>query len=96
MKPFRLVNLDNRHGAFKDGYTHAIRFERYQFSNSKYDANNVEQKCKDYFGPQSWVRRSDRANWHAEFGAKSRSYGSTPYWIYFRKESDLCFIMLGM
>jgi len=84
----KIVKLDNRHGAFKEGYSHALRFESWSSEVSK-----IEKKVSDLFGIAGW-RRREANTWYAEFGSKG-NYRNKPYWIFFRDEASITFLWLA-
>jgi len=83
----KTVKLDKRHRAFHDGYTHAYRFDAY----SGYAAW-VEMLLRDAYDRHSWTRKESKV-WHSEFG--SRQNGCKIFWIYFRDESVITYILLN-
>jgi hypothetical protein len=81
----KVIKLNRRYRLFKEnGYQAGLRFDTYGKT-----AENIEKTCRERLGLM-WCSDS---NWTGYFG-KRYVYGLTPYFIMFRKESDLSFVLL--
>ena len=85
----KIVKLDNRHSAFKEGFSHALRFDSWDTKVSK-----VEQKLHDIYGNTNWPRRN-ASTWFAQFGSRGK-LKYKPYWVYFRDEASITMLFLAI
>lgn len=69
------------------GHTVALRFSTW----SKQIAP-VEKVCRERLGGSAWNREGD---WCGYFGASNGHSDRRTYWISFRRESDLSFVLLS-
>ena len=84
----KIIKLNRRYRIFNEHrYQAGLRFNTY--SNS---ARDIENSCRERLGQPGRLQPCD-SNWTGYFG-KRNVYGATPYFIMFRKESDLSFILL--
>jgi hypothetical protein len=87
----KVVKLNRRFRQFRDhGHVVALRFESW---NSK--ARVVEKACRDRLKIAGWLRDHD---WYSYTGERNSRYDrdiGRPYWITFRRESDLAFVLLS-
>jgi hypothetical protein len=82
----KVIKLNRRYKLFKEhGYEAGVRFD--SWGNR---AREIEITCRDRLG-YSWNQES--SEWYRYFG-KRPANGPTPYFIMFRKESNLSFILL--
>ena len=86
----KIVKLDKRHNAFHEGFTHALRHDRYNV-----DVHKVEQCLRDQYGHEGFERKCAKV-WYGYFGPMTRyiSENSKTYWIVFRNESDITMLFL--
>lgn len=80
----KVVKLNKTHRLFKDGYTHAIRFNCYSGKCYSY-----ERRLREMYGDQY----AATSMWAARFGSKN-STGYTTFWIATRNEQDLTMLLL--
>ena len=84
----KVIKLNRRYQIFKEhGYQAGLRFNTY--GNT---ARNIEKTCLERLGASTYNQPLE-SNWTRYFG-KRNVYGPTPYFIMFRKESDLSFVLL--
>lgn len=82
----KVVKLNRRFRQFKEhGHTAALRFATYT------EAVPYEEIARVKLGSGGWVRHD---LWYSYFG-DNRQYGTRPYWITFRNESDLTLVLLS-
>lgn len=87
----KIVKLDNRHNAFKEGYTCALRFDEWNAP-----LHNLEKKIEGLFGHPAMCIGNSKL-WYPKFGKIIDPVTNVrPYWIYFRNESDLTFLTLTL
>jgi hypothetical protein len=72
------------------GYTHAIRFDRWDFI----DVSPYESAMERVFGPHRYDR--SRGDWYSSFGTKNSSTGYKPYYIYVRSEEMITMTLLAV
>jgi hypothetical protein len=85
----KVIKLDRRYKPNKEaGYESGLRFEGWWDHKDK--INQIERICKNRL-KGGWSALS--SDWFAYFG-KRRSGESTPYYIVFRKESDMTFVIM--
>jgi hypothetical protein len=78
----KIIKLNRRYRIFNEHrYQAGLRFNTY--SNN---AREIENSCRERLGPSD-------SSWTGYFG-KRNVYAATPYFIMFRKESDLSFVLL--
>jgi hypothetical protein len=86
----KVVKLNRRFRQFKEhGHTVALRF-----SNGYSDKiRAVEKACRARLQGGGWLRDHD---WYSYYGERNshRDIGR-PYWISFRRESDLTLVLLS-
>jgi hypothetical protein len=86
----KVIKLDRRYKPHKEaGYEAGLRFEGWWDHKDK--ISQIERICKSRLNSGWSVLHSD---WVAYFG-KRRSGESTPYYIVFRRESDMTFVLLS-
>ena len=85
----KVIKLDRRYKPNKEaGYEAGLRFNGYWDEKDK--INQIESICKSRL-----IRRSAlHSDWLGYFG-KRRSGESAPYYIVFRRESDMTFVLLS-
>lgn len=94
----KIVKLDNRYKAFKQGFIHALKFEQYGS-----DCALVEQSLHERYKTQTnlvtgqyygkfgrTVVKTTRNNWGLEITQRIPA----PYWIYLRNEADITLLLL--
>lgn len=87
----KVVKLNRRYKAYKEGFTHALRFNSW----SK-EAGEIEQILTTRYGSQyNWYKLHSNSQWTSGFGHRSNKYDTRPYWINLRKESDITMILLS-
>jgi len=85
----KVVKLNRRFKQFKEhGHTVAIRFESYE--PAKVAA--YEKICRARLRGHGYNRDAD---WASYFGHAPNTFSARPYWITFRKESDLTLVLLS-
>jgi hypothetical protein len=92
----KVVKLNRRFRQFRDyGHTMALRFEH---GHTK-DASEIVKVCRARLNGQGWLREHD---WYAYYGETPRPDPNRglrpcrPYWITFRRESDLTLVLLSV
>jgi len=86
----KVIKLDRRYKPHKEaGYESGLRFNGWW--NEKDKINLIESICKSRL-TSGWS--SQNSDWLAYFG-KRRSGESTPYYVMFRRESDMTFVLLS-
>jgi hypothetical protein len=85
----KVVKLNRRFKQFKEnGHTIALRFESYRPDTiSKY-----EKVCRARLRGHGYDRGAD---WCSYFGHAPDRNSSRPYWITFRRETDLTLVLLS-
>ena len=84
----KTVKLNRRFRQFREhGHVVALRFESW---NNK--ANAVERVCRDRLEGSGWSRNQD---WYSYTGDRIGRRDVCPYWITFRRESDLTLVLLS-
>jgi hypothetical protein len=86
MSIFKVVKLNHRHNATAYGYTIALKFNAYGSAVSR-----IEGLVTDAFGDMGLSVRSAK-QWFGDFGYTNG--GIRTYWIYFRREEDIAFMLL--
>jgi hypothetical protein len=85
----KVVKLNRRFNQFREhGHTVALRFDHW---SAKVSA--VERLVEQRIGGKSWNRSGD---WSSYFGASNGHSDRKPFWITFRRESDLTLVLLSM
>ena len=84
----KVTKLNRRYKVFKE-HSHevAVKFGSY---NSK--ASALERVCRNRLGDN--VMWNKNGTWYGWFGKKRSDMHHTPYFISFRKESDLTFALM--
>ena len=83
----KVVKLDRRFRQYKQhGHVVGVRCD-----NWAKEGQHLEQLCRDKLGGKTW--RRDNC-WYSYFG-KENGRGNRPYWITFRKEAHLTFVLLS-
>ena len=83
----KVIKLNCRYKLFKEqGYQAGLRFDQWHDN-----ARRIERTCRDRLGHSGITPAY--SDWHGYFGKRSW-YGPTPYFIMFRRESDLSFVLL--
>lgn len=85
----KVVKLNRRHNAFKQGFTHALRFNTWHQK-----AGEIENFLSQRYGGQFYWDRN-RGQWSSGFGSAPRGFTSRPYWINLKNESDISMILLS-
>ena len=87
----KIIKLTKNYTLYKKGYTHALRFAKWESKA----CNPIEEKMEQMFGTQwRWDRPTE---WQATFGSsKSPSTGRKPYFIAVRNESYLTMALLAL
>jgi len=84
----KVIKLNRRYRIFNEHrYQAGLRFNTY--GNN---AREIESSCRERLGPSGCFQPGD-SSWTGYFG-KRNVYAATPYFIMFRKESDLSFVLL--
>jgi hypothetical protein len=87
----KVIKLDRRYKPHKEaGYQAGLRFNGYWDEKEK--IAQIERICQSRLGSGWSALNSD---WLAYFGKRRFSYMSTPYYIMFRRESDMTFVLLS-
>lgn len=91
--PMKVIKLNGKYRLFKEHrYQAGLRFDTY--GNN---VRNIENSCRERLGPSGRFQpgrlQPCDSNWTSYFG-KRNVYAATPYFIMFRKESDLSFVLL--
>jgi len=82
----KVIKLNRRYKLFKEqGYRAGLRFD-YWDNNARI----VERTCRERLGHSGITPPSD---WYGYFGKRGWT-SPTPYFIMFRRESDLSFVLL--
>jgi hypothetical protein len=83
----KVVKLNRRFRQYKKhGHVIAVRCDSWLREGVP-----LEKICDTKLGAQGYVPDND---WHAYFG-KANGYGRRPFWITFRRESDLTLVLLS-
>jgi len=86
----KVIKLDRRYKPHKEaGYQTGLRFEGWW--DEKGNINQIESICRSRLG-NSWS--AQKSDWVSYFG-KRRVGESTPYYIMFRRTSDMTFVLLS-
>ena len=84
----KVIKLNRRYKVFKEhGHEVAVKFSSY---SSK--ASHLDRVCRDRLGDN--VMWNKNGTWYGWFGKKPAGTHNTPYFISFRKESDLTFVLM--
>jgi hypothetical protein len=83
----KVVKLNRRFRQFKD-HGHVVALKFINGYSDKIQA--VEKVCRDRLKGGGWLREHD---WYSYYGAPHGQH-PRPYWITFRRESDLSLILL--
>jgi hypothetical protein len=83
----KVIKLNRRYKVFKEhGHEVAVKF------NSLPKAMALDKVCQARLGDSAvWNKNG---TWHGWFGKKPAGMHHTPYFISFRKESDLTFVLM--
>ena len=85
----KVIKLDRRYKPNKEaGYEAGLRFNGYW--DDRTAINQIERICKNRL-KGGWSALS--SDWFAYFG-KRKTGESTPYYIVFRRESDMTFVLM--
>jgi len=85
----KVIKLDRRYNPHKEaGYQAGLRFAGWWDYKDK--ISQIESICQSRLGTSWLVRDSD---WVSYFGKRGRNV-ETPYYIMFRRESDMTFVLL--
>jgi len=83
----KVIKLNRRYKLFKEhGYQAGLRFDAW---GNK--ARLIEMACRERLG-DSFIRAD--SDWYGYFGKSPDGIKPTPYFIMFRRESDLSFMLL--
>lgn len=86
----KVVKLNRRFKQYKEnGHTIALRFASYEPKA----ISAYEKVCRERLRGYGYNRDAD---WASYFGYAPNSNSSRPYWITFRRESDLTMVMLSV
>jgi len=85
----KIIKLDKRFSMYKEGYTHAMRWPRWE---PRIINPYKEAMCKMY--GENWYSKG--SPWKIQFGTKGKSDEYAPYFIYVKTESMLTMLMLGL
>ncbi len=85
----KIVKLTRQFKMYNDGYTHAIRWDHWDYSN----INPYEKALAKLYGNMSYNYRI--SPWASGFGSKRGSNGYKPYFIYVRNESMITAAMIS-
>jgi hypothetical protein len=87
----KVVKLNRRFRQFKEhGHTVALRFAN-GYSD---EIRAIEKVCRARLQGGGWLREHD---WYSYYGERNSRYDrdiGRPYWITFRRESDLTLVLL--
>ena len=83
----KIIKLDKRFSMYKEGYTHAMRWSRWEPGI----INPYEEAMRKMYG-ENWYTKGN--SWTIQFGNKSKSSEFTPYFIYVKSESMLTMLLL--
>lgn len=87
----KVVKLNRRYKAYKEGFTHALRFDQW----GKH-VGDIEQFLTNRYGRQYlWHKRHANSQWTSGVGSRPSSTDSRPYWINLRNEADITMILLS-
>jgi hypothetical protein len=92
----KIVKLNGNFNIYKThGFEVGVKFDLWDTK-----ARNFEAVVADCLGKRAWGWKyypslEVRENWAGEFG-KRASGQTTPYWIYFRRESMLTLVLLSI
>jgi hypothetical protein len=85
----KIVKLNRRFRQYKEyGHTVALKFPH----GHNLDAVAIEKACRARLEGHGWLREHD---WYGYYGERSSRYDLRPYWITFRRESDLTLVLLS-
>jgi hypothetical protein len=85
----KVIKLNRRFRQFKEhGHTVALRFESVYSDKVK----AIETACRQRLGG-GWGREHD---WYSYYGKALKNWQTRPYWITFRRESDLTLVLLSL
>ena len=83
----KIIKLDKRFSMYKEGYTHAMRWSRWEPGI----INPYENAMSKMYGDR-WYSKNN--SWTMGFGIKGKSAEFTPYFIYVKSESMLTMLLL--
>lgn len=86
----KIVKLNRRFKMYQDGFTHALRWNRWDHSK----INPYEKVFAKLYGRASYDYRT--AAWASMFGISQGTNGYKPYFIYVRNESMITAALLGV
>ena len=87
----KIVQLNRRFRQHRDhGHTIALRFDHGGYS----DIRTIEQLCCSRLGFGGWLREHDWYSYYGQRSGRVRDH-NRPYWITFRRESDLTLVLLA-
>jgi len=90
----KIVKLNRRFRQFRD-HGHVVALKFYNGWNSD-KIRAVEKVCRDRLKGGGWLREHD---WYSYYGERNSRYDrdiGRPYWITFRRESDLTLVLLSL
>jgi hypothetical protein len=83
----KIVKLNRRFRQFREhGHVVALRFEGHNKKSSE-----IEKVCRERLKGGGWSRDQD---WYSYYGDRNSRYDARPYWLTFRRESDLSLVLL--
>jgi hypothetical protein len=82
----KLIKLNKTHSLYRDGYTHAFRFNHFSIG-----AGNMQRTMERHFGSQY----SRTAQWASKFGYRSHRDGFRVYWIGVKSEAMATMALLA-
>ena len=92
----KIVKLNRNFNIYKThGFEVGVKFDLWNA-----EARDFEAVVSDRLGKQAWGWKyypslKVRENWAGGFGKRAKGQ-STPYWIYFRRESMLTLVLLSL
>lgn len=84
----KIVKLDRRYEAYREGYTYAIRWPLYDFSKCR----KYEQALSDLYGWRGFC--VGKSEWYSGFGSRDRASGRKAYFIYVRNQSVITAVLM--
>jgi hypothetical protein len=87
MNKMKIIKLDKRYNMCKEGYTHAMRWHRWEPST----VNPYEDAMAKLYGADGYAKGN---SWRAAFGHVVKGNKYNPYFIYVKSESMLTMMML--
>jgi hypothetical protein len=82
----KLIKLNKTHSLYRDGCTHAFRFDHFN-----YEAGNMQRTMERQFGSQY----SRTAQWASKFGYRVHRDGFKVFWIGVKSEAMVTMALLA-